>query len=106
MTSGTTTSRSLGATAARLPSSQKVIAGELIVRIGQILHQRDTGSEQRPDDDSSQNQHQNRVMAVHRSADRIHDRDRREPAGKSQQLDRQHAEREKNAEDGSHRCAR
>ena len=55
-------------TPARLPSSQNVMAGQLVVRVGEELEQRDAGAEQRADHDAGEHQHEQRIVAAHRGA--------------------------------------
>ena len=80
--------------------------GKLVVGIGEILHEADAGAEQRADHHAGQHQHQDRIARAHRRADQVDRRDRDEPADEGERLDREHAEREIDAEHGAERRAR
>ena len=79
---------------------------QLVVGVGEIFHEADAGAEQRSDHDAGQYQHQDRIARAHRRADHVDDADRDQPADKGDGLDREHAEREIDAEHGAKRRAR
>ena len=78
------------ATAARLPSSQYVIR-QLVVGVGEVLEQRDERAEQRAEDDAGEDQRQDRIVAPHVRAHRVHRPHRGEAAGERAELDYERA---------------
>ena len=79
---------------------------KLVVGIGEIFHEPDAGAEQRADHHAGQHQHKDRIARADRGADQIDRGDRNQPADKREALDRDHAEREINAEHRAERRAR
>ena len=78
----------------------------MIVGIGEIFHEPDTGPQQRPDHDTRQHQEQDWIACRNERADQIDGRDRGKPAQERKALDTQDAEREIDAEHCAERRAR
>jgi hypothetical protein len=77
---------------------------KLAIRVGEILHHADTGAEQGTDHDAGQHQHQDRIARPYCAADGVHGGNGEQSAEEG--LDREHTEREVDAEHGSERRAR
>ena len=76
-----------GAMDARLPSSQKVIAGQLVVRVGEVLQQRNRRAEQGADHHAGEHEREQRIVAAHARADAVDQTDGNQAASEGEELD-------------------
>ena len=79
---------------------------QLVVRIGKIFHQADTGAKQGADHHAGQHQDQDRIARAHGRSNHVHRAHSEQAAKKCKSLNCEHAERKKNADHRAEGCAR
>ena len=75
--------------------------GQLVVGVGQDLHERDGRAGERADHHAGQHQHQDRVAAVHHRGDAVDEADGGKPHDEGRELDAGHGQRQEDAEHGA-----